>query len=70
MSNLSRRDFTLVNHMLSLQVTVTAEWRDQAKMLAVAVANEQGYNVPDNHTALSVISFMRCFPCVVDYILT
>ena len=50
MSNLSRRDFTLVNHMLSLQVTVTAEWRDQAKMLAVAVANEQGYNVPDNHT--------------------
>ena len=51
MSNLSRRDFTLVNHVLSLQVTVTAEWRDQAKMLAVAVANEQGYNVPDNHTA-------------------
>ena len=50
MSNLSRRDFTLVNHVLSLQVTVTAEWRDQAKMLAVAVANEQGYNVPDNHT--------------------
>lgn len=51
MSNLSRRDFTLVNHLLSLQVTVTAEWRDQAKMLAVAVANEQGYNVSDNHTA-------------------
>ena len=51
MSNLSRRDFTLINHMLSLQVTVAAEWRDQAKMLAVAVANEQGYNVPDNHTA-------------------
>ena len=51
MSKLSRRDFTLVNHMLSLQVTITAEWRDQAKMLAVAVANEQGYNVSDNHTA-------------------
>ena len=51
MSKLSRRDFTLVNHILSLQVTVTAEWRDQAKMLAVDVANEQGYNVSDNHTA-------------------
>ena len=51
MSKLSQRDFTLVNHMLSLRVTVTSEWRDQAKMLAVAVANEQGYNVPDNHTA-------------------
>ena len=51
MSKLSQRDFTLVNHMLSLQVTVSAEWRDQAKMLAVAVANEQGYNVSDNNAA-------------------
>ena len=50
MSNLSRRDFVLVNHMLGLQITVNAEWRDQAKQLAVNVANEQGYNVPDNHT--------------------
>ena len=45
MSNLSRRDFTLVNHMLSLQVTVTAEWRDQAKMLAVAVDLTYGLQV-------------------------
>ena len=51
MSNLSRRDFTLVNHMLSLQVTITAEWRDQAKALAVKHANVLGYCVSDNHTA-------------------
>ena len=51
MSKLSQRDFTLVNHMLGLMVTVNAEWRDQAKALAVDVANEQGYNVSDNHTA-------------------
>lgn len=51
MSKLSQRDFTLVNHMLGLMITVNAEWRDQAKMLAVDEANEQGYNVPDNHTA-------------------
>ena len=51
MSKLSQRDFTLVNHMLGLMVTVNAEWRDQAKAIAVDVANEQGYNVSDNHTA-------------------
>lgn len=51
MSNLSQRDFTFVNHMLGLVVTVKAEWRDQAKDLAVKYADDLGYNVPDNHTA-------------------
>lgn len=31
MSKLSQRDFTLVNHMLGLVVTVHAEWRDIVK---------------------------------------
>lgn len=51
MSTLSQRDFTLINLMLGLEITVNAEWRDQAKQLAVDAANKQGYNVPDNHTA-------------------
>ena len=51
MSKLSHREFTLVNHMLGLVVTVNAEWRDQAKDLAVKHADDLGYNVPDNHTA-------------------
>ena len=50
MSKLSQRDFTLVNHMLGLVVTVQAEWRDQAKERAVTYATGLGYNVPDNHT--------------------
>ena len=51
MSKLSQREFTLVNHMLGLVVTVSAEWRDQAKDLAVKHANVLGYCVSDNHTA-------------------
>ena len=51
MSKLSQREFTLVNHMLGLVVTVSAEYRDQAKELAVKHANVLGYNVSDNHTA-------------------
>ena len=50
MSKLSQRDFTLINLMLGLEITVNAEWRDQAKQLAVDAANEQGYSTPDNHT--------------------
>ena len=50
MSKLSRRNFTLINLLLGLEVTVNAEWRDQAKQLAVDKADEHGYNVPDNHT--------------------
>ena len=50
MSKLSQRDFILVNNMLGLVVTVNAEWRDQAKDLAVKYADALGYNVPDNHT--------------------
>ena len=49
MSKLSQRDFTLINLLLGLEITVNAEWRDQAKELAVDAANAQGYNVPDNH---------------------